>query len=274
MGLRIPCAYQSSCNDINSELNYMKKKSISTEQALRYNRQILLQGFDLQKQETLINTRALVIGAGGLGCAALQYLAAAGIGAVTIVDDDTVETTNLQRQILHYETSVGNKKVDSAARTLRQINRFLEITTIDRRLSQSALEIEVQKHDIVLDCSDNLRARNQINDVCYAHNTALVSGAAIRMEGQIFCVIPHRKTACYRCISHYFGEQHLTCVESGVMSPIVGIIGAMQALESIKIVTNYGEPTGNNLHIFDGMSSQWQVINVNPQATCPTCCQA
>ena len=167
-----------------------------------------------------------MIGVGGLGCAASQYLVAAGIGKITLVDDDIVETTNLQRQILHFENSVGDKKVESARRTLNSINYFVDVQTIDKRLGADELDALALQHDLILDCSDNLETRNLLNDACYRSGIPLVSGAAIRMEGQIFCAIPALKTACYRCVSHFFGEQNLSCVESGVMSPVVGIVGA------------------------------------------------
>lgn len=249
----------------------MSTKRLTTQQAMRYSRQILLSGFDLDKQEVLINSSALVIGVGGLGCAAAQYLVAAGIGSITLVDDDTVETTNLQRQILHYESNIGSKKVDSAHRTLNQINSHVDVHTIDHRLTQEQLEAAVLEHDIVLDCCDNLATRNSLNDVCYKQSTALVSGAAIRMEGQVFCVLPKQLSACYRCVSHFFGEQNLSCVESGVMSPVVGIIGAMQANEAIKILCDYGQASANRLQLFDALNSEWQSINVPRLQDCPCC---
>jgi molybdopterin/thiamine biosynthesis adenylyltransferase len=246
----------------------MKYKTLSTPQALRYSRQILLSGFDLDKQEILINSSILMIGAGGLGCAASQYLVAAGIGKITLVDDDIVESTNLQRQVLHFENSIGEKKVDSAKRTLSNINHFVDINTVDRRLSAEELNVLVSEHDLMLDCTDNLETRNLLNDLCYQNNKPLVSGAAIRMEGQVFCVIPERKTACYRCVSHFFGEQNLSCVESGVMSPVVG---ATQANEAIKILTEFGEPAVNKLQVFDAMNSSWENFKVNPLPDCKTC---
>ena len=249
----------------------MKNKTLTTEQALRYSRQILLAGFDLDKQEILINSSVLMLGAGGLGCAAAQYLVAAGIGKLTIVDDDIVEPTNLQRQVLHFENSIGDKKVDSARRTLSNINHFVDIQTIDKRLGADELAALVAQHDLILDCTDNLETRNLLNDLCYSNNRPLVSGAAIRMEGQVFCVIPERKTACYRCVSHFFGEQNLSCVESGVMSPVVGIVGASQANEAIKILTQYGEPAVNKLQIFDAMTSHWESFRVNALPHCKTC---
>ncbi len=247
------------------------KKELNNELAFRYSRQILLSGFDLEKQEILMNSKILVIGAGGLGCAASQYIVAAGIGQITIVDDDVVEVSNLQRQVLHFEESIGCKKVDSAKNTLTKINPHVDITTIDKRLSHKELESAVTAHDLVLDCTDNLETRNTLNDICYAMKKPLVSGAAIRMEGQIFCVIPSMKTACYRCLSHYFGEQNLSCVEAGVMSPVVGIVGASQANEAIKILTSFGQIPINKLQVFDAIASNWESFLVKPLEDCVTC---
>lgn len=249
----------------------IKNRTLTTDEALRYSRQIFLSGFDLDKQEVLINSRILMMGAGGLGCAASQYLVSAGIGALTIVDDDIVELSNLQRQVLHTQNSIGEQKVLSAQRALAGLNHLVEINTLDTRPNAEALNALVLAHDLVLDCTDNLLSRNLINDVCYQNNKPLVSGAAIRMEGQIFCVIPEQKTACYRCISQFFGEQNLSCVESGVMSPLVGIIGATQALEAIKILTKYGETAVNKLQIFDAMNAQWTSFAVTPLPGCKAC---
>lgn len=249
----------------------MTNKTLTTAQALRYSRQILLKGFDLDKQEMLINSRVLIIGMGGLGCAAAQYIVASGVGNVTLVDNDSVESTNLQRQVLHFENSIGDKKVDSAARTLRNINQFVDIQTLDQRLASGPLATLIKRHHLVLDCSDNLDTRNLLNQLCYQQGVPLVSGAAIRMEGQVFCVMPSRSTACYECISHFFGEQNLSCVESGVMSPVVGIIGATQASEAIKILAQYGSAAVNTLQLYDAMESQWERIKVNPLPHCKTC---
>jgi adenylyltransferase/sulfurtransferase len=246
-------------------------KNISTEEAMRYSRQISLQGFDLEKQEILINSKVLLIGLGGLGCAAAQFLVAAGVGELTLVDDDYVELSNIQRQVLHFEASVGKKKVASAKSTLAQINQHVQIHTIEHRLDNKALSDIIEQHDLILDCTDNLKSRNEINQLCYFHQKDLVSGAAIRMEGQIFCVSPKAKTACYACISQFFGEQNLTCVESGVMSPVVGIVGSYQALEAIKLLTGYGRASINQLQIFDAMSSQWQNIGVKQTSNCSVC---
>lgn len=247
------------------------KKSLSTEQAMRYNRHISLAGFDLDKQELLINSRVLLIGAGGLGCAVAQYLVASGIGKLTLIDDDIVELTNLHRQILHFEENIGQGKVDSACATLAQINSQVELCKLDKRQNKNELTPLVEQHDIVIDCSDNLDTRNLINQLCYTASTPLVSGAAIRMEGQVFCAIPSQKSACYACVSVFFGEQNLSCVESGVMSPLVGIIGATQAIEAIKILTNYGDLATNKLQFYDASQSTWKAFIVNKNPHCKVC---
>lgn len=246
-------------------------KEITTEQAMRYSRQIMLNGFDLEKQEALMQSRALIIGLGGLGCAASQYLVASGLGSVTLVDDDKVENTNLQRQILHGESSIGSLKVDSAYLSLSKLNSQVDIIRIAQRQNKKQLLCLMQEHDIVLDCSDNLTTRNLLNEVSYKSKIPLISGAAIRMEGQLFCVNPNDQSACYACVSQFFGEQPLSCVDSGVMSPLVGIIGSMQALEAIKMLTHFGESPTNKLMVFDAMSSCWQSFNVNPRKECYVC---
>ena len=246
-------------------------KDLTTEQAMRYSRHILLSDFDLERQEALVNCSVLVIGVGGLGCAASQYLTASGVGRLTLVDDDKVELTNLQRQVLHTEKSVGANKVDSAQLALQQINSEVNITTLCLRPSEKQLDELIAKQDVVLDCTDNLESRNRINQICYRQSIPLVSGAAIRMEGQILCIDPRQQSACYACVSHFFGEQNLSCVESGVMSPLVGIIGAMQALEAIKLVTHYGKPLCNRLHLYDAMQATWSEFKVTRQQDFQVC---
>ena len=249
----------------------MTDKQINQQQAMRYSRQILLPGFDLARQEILMQARVLQIGVGGLGCASAQYLVAAGVGSITLVDDDKVELSNLQRQVLHSEQDIGKSKCASAKSSLIELNGELNLELIETRLSTTALAKVIQQHDIVVDCSDNLETRNQINRLCFTHNKALVSGAAIRMEGQVICFQPGEAQPCYGCLSQFFGEQNLSCVESGIMSPVVGIIGAMQALEAIKMLTNYGQACIGRLLLFDAMTSNWSSFKVPKQPTCPDC---
>jgi molybdopterin/thiamine biosynthesis adenylyltransferase len=247
------------------------KQILTTEQAMRYNRQIVLPNFDLDKQEILLNAKILIVGVGGLGCAAAQYLVAAGVGEITLIDDDNVEKTNLQRQVLHGEADVGVNKCVSAKASLEQLNSDSKINVIQKRLELDDYLNLMKSLDLVLDCTDNLTSRNILNQVCYQSHTPLISGAAIRMEGQLMSIVPQQNTACYACISTYFGEQNLSCVESGVMSPVVGIIGAMQALEAIKVLCHYGQSHVNKLMMFDGMTSTWQTFTVPKNVNCSVC---
>ncbi|MDN4501644.1 molybdopterin-synthase adenylyltransferase MoeB [Alteromonadaceae bacterium BrNp21-10] len=244
---------------------------LTPQQAIRYSRQILLQGFDLECQEKLLDSRALQIGVGGLGCASAQYLVAAGVGTLTLVDDDVVDSSNLQRQILHSEADIGELKITSAVNTLKALNSQCDISAIDQRLSDEQLATQLQQHDVVIDCSDNLATRNQLNRLCYQYKKPLVSGAAIRMEGQICSFIPSQDTPCYQCLSQLFGEQQLTCVEAGIMAPVVGIVGSMQALETIKILTGFGETLSSKLMLFDAKYNQWQTFTLKKQPNCPIC---
>ena len=249
----------------------MAKQHLTTEQAMRYNRQIVLPNFDLDKQEILLNAKVLIVGVGGLGCAAAQYLVATGIGEITLIDNDKVEKSNLQRQVLHSEGDVGVNKCVSAKASLEQLNSDIKINVIQKRLEYDDYLDLIEPLDLVLDCTDNLVSRNMLNQVCYQSGTSLISGAAIRMEGQLMCIVPRENSACYACISAYFGEQNLSCVESGVMSPVVGIIGAMQALEAIKVLCNYGKSNVNKLVMFDGMTSSWQSFKTRKNASCSVC---
>jgi molybdopterin/thiamine biosynthesis adenylyltransferase len=244
---------------------------LTTEQAMRYNRQIVLPNFDLDKQEILLNAKVLIVGVGGLGCAAAQYLVAAGVGEITLIDNDNVEKSNLQRQVLHGESDVGINKCLSAKASLEQLNSDITINVIQKRIEYDDYIQLVKPLNIVLDCTDNLASRNTLNQACYKSGTALVSGAAIRMEGQLMSVVPQQNSACYACLSSDFGEQNLSCVESGVMSPVVGIIGAMQALEAIKILCSYGHSNVNKLMMFDGMTSSWQTFKVPKKINCSVC---
>lgn len=246
-------------------------KSLTTQQAMRYSRQIMLAGFDLDKQEALLNSNVLLIGLGGLGCAAAQYLVAAGIGHITLVDDDFVEHSNLQRQVLHTEQDIRVNKAVSAQQSLLALNSACEIKVIQQRLSDEQLNELARQHHTIVDCCDNLQTRNQLNQASVKTKTPLVSGAAIRMEGQVCTFIPSDVNACYACLSTLFSEQTLTCVEAGVMSPVVGIIGSMQALETIKVLTQFKQTLTNKLQIFDASNSQWQLLNIAKNPICKVC---
>ena len=244
---------------------------LCSEEELRYNRQIMLRQFDFDGQEALKKARVLVIGLGGLGCAASQYLAAAGVGHLTLVDDDKVEISNLARQILHDDQRVGMDKVHSAALSLQKLNPFLQTACINQRLNEQALLEQICQHDIVLDCSDNLPTRNGLNQLCFERKKPLVSGAAIRLEGQISVFTYKKDQACYQCLSQLFGEQNLSCAESGILSPVVGVIGAMQALETIKLITGLYKADNTTLLFFDALASSWQTFALAKNSDCKVC---
>ena len=244
---------------------------LTDQEMLRYNRQIILRNFDFDGQERLKESSILIIGAGGLGCASSQYLAAAGIGKITLVDDDTVELSNLQRQVLHCDEMIGEKKVISAKMALNRINPHCQIDTFDKRLSDDELRSLIADHDLVLDGTDNVDTRNQLNRLCFESKTPLVSGAAIRMEGQVSVYTYQDNEPCYQCLSSLFGQQALTCVEAGVMSPVVGIIGATQALEAIKVLANYGQPLISKLLMLDALSMSWREMKLAKMPNCSIC---
>lgn len=245
---------------------------LSDQEMLRYNRQIVLRQFDFAGQEALKQSSVLILGAGGLGCASSQYLATAGVGKLTLIDDDVVELSNLQRQVLHHDADIGRKKVESAAQSLRELNPYLNVSTIDGRLDDEALAELIAQHDLVLDASDNVETRNQLNRLCFVAKTPLVSGAAIRMEGQISVFLyQDAKQPCYQCLSGLFGSSALSCVEAGVMAPVVGIIGAMQALEAVKVLANFGQPMVGKALIFDAMTLSWREMKLTILANCPIC---
>lgn len=244
---------------------------LSDQELLRYDRQITLKGFDIDKQQCLKQAKALIIGVGGLGCAASVYLASAGIGYITLVDFDTISISNLSRQILYQNSSVGRYKVDVAKLQLQTINPNLSIHTIKTQLDDTNLIAEIVQHDVVLDCSDNLSTREQLNQCCFISKKPLISGAAIRMEGLLTTFTYQNKQPCYQCLSALFGTQQLTCVEAGVMTPLVGMIGTLQAIEAIKVVTQYGAPLIGRLLMIDAMSMQFNEFTFKQQPNCPTC---
>jgi adenylyltransferase/sulfurtransferase len=247
------------------------QNQLTSQQAIKFARHIMLPNFDIDKQLLLFRSSALIIGMGGLGCAVAQYLVASGIGKVTLVDDDKVEAHNLPRQILYSDNDIGELKAATAARVLSEKHPESQVVSICRRLCEPELIQQIAAHDVVLDCCDNLVSRQLMNKLCYAQNTGLISGAAIRMEGQLFCVSPKNKSACYQCFSQFFKEQDLSCHQAGVMSPVVGVIGNLQALEAIKMLTNFGHVLNNTLLIFDGAYSQWRELKVVKRADCLVC---
>ncbi|MGM3175693.1 molybdopterin-synthase adenylyltransferase MoeB [Dickeya lacustris] len=244
---------------------------LTDEEALRYNRQIVLRGFDFDGQERLKAARVLIVGLGGLGCAAAQYLAAAGVGSLTLLDFDSVSLSNLQRQILHRDARIGMAKVASARLTLQEINPHVNIETWATQLEPAALRAGIATHDVVLDCTDNVATREALNHACFSEKIPLVSGAAIRMEGQISVFTYQPDAPCYRCLSRLFGDSALSCVEAGVMAPLVGIIGSLQAMETIKLLAQYGQPLAGKLLLFDAMTLQFREMALPKHPQCDVC---
>jgi molybdopterin/thiamine biosynthesis adenylyltransferase len=242
-------------------------------QLLRYSRHILLNEVGVEGQERIMQGRALVIGVGGLGSPACIYLATAGIGHLTLVDHDTVDVTNLQRQIAHTEDRVGQAKVNSARQTLLAINSQLHITALNERADARRLDTLVADADVVLDCSDNFVTRQALNAACVRHGVPLVSGAAIRFDGQLAVYDPrHPDSPCYACVfppDAAFEETR--CATMGVFAPLVGIIGSMQAAEALKLLSGAGEPAVGRLLMLDGRNMTWTDIRLPRNPQCPVC---
>jgi adenylyltransferase/sulfurtransferase len=245
---------------------------MNDDQLLRYSRQIMLPQVDFAGQEKLLASRALVIGAGGLGSPAAMYLAAAGIGQLAIADHDVVDLSNLQRQLLHRNADIGRAKTASARDTLLSINPDILITALPVSLQDAALDEQVRLADVVLDCSDNFATRFSVNTACVNQRTPLVSGAAIRMQGQL-AVFDSRKenSPCYSCLYKEGEDAEQTCAETGVLAPLVGIIGSMQALEAIKLILSVGNSLAGRLVVFDGLQHEWRTLKLLRDPACPVC---
>lgn len=244
---------------------------LSDHEMLRYNRQIMLKSVDFDGQEKLKASRVLIVGLGGLGCAASQYLASGGVGHLTLVDFDTVSLSNLQRQILHTDETLGEPKVLSAQKRLAQLNPNIHIETIHAKLSEDEWAEQIAKHDLVLDCTDNVEIRNLLNLHCFAQKRPLVSGSAIRFEGQVSVFQYAENEPCYQCLSQLFGDNVLSCVEAGVIAPIVGVVGSLQALEAMKVLMNIGQTLSGKLLMIDGLNFSVREMKLPKQPCCTIC---
>lgn len=239
---------------------------------LRYSRQIMLQQIDLEGQQKLLDAQVLIFGLGGLGSPAAMYLAASGIGKLVLCDPDVVDLTNLQRQLLHATDRLGASKVDSARKTLLAINPGIQIEILNKLCTGKELIEEVRRADVVVDATDNLESRLDINQACVQTSTPLVSAAAIRWEGQISVFdLRHNDSPCYHCLYGERDEVGQTCSENGVMAPVVGILGSMQATEVIKLITDAGALLTGRLLFLDALSMQWQSVNIKKNAHCAVC---
>ena len=245
---------------------------MNDEQLLRYSRQIMLPKVDISGQQKLLGAKVLIIGLGGLGSPAAMYLTTAGIGEIIIADADEVELSNLQRQILHTSNDIGRHKTVSAVDSLKSLNPEPIITPITEKLSGKKLNELVAKVDVVLDCSDNFKTRFEINAACVANKKPLVSGAAIRLEGQVSVFRADLGTGpCYRCL--YTDEQELgeRCSETGILAPVVGIIGCIQATEALKLLLGLGELLNGRLLLLDASIMEWRTLKLKKDPDCPVC---
>ena len=246
---------------------------MNDEQLLRYSRHLLLEEIDVAGQERLLQSHALVIGAGGLGSAAAPYLAAAGLGHITLIDHDKVELTNLQRQIMHTENNVGKSKVNSGKQFLQSLNSSIQIETIEAKATTSLLDELLPSVNIVLDCTDNFSTRHLINASCVKHLIPLVSGSALRFDGQISVFDPRNPTSpCYACIfSPEESFEEVSCASMGIFSPLVGIIGAMQAAQALQVLIGFGEPLVGRMLLWNGRGTQIDEIRISRNPDCPVC---
>jgi adenylyltransferase/sulfurtransferase len=248
---------------------------MNDDQLLRYSRQIMLPQCDIAGQDKLISARVLIIGAGGLGSPASMYLAAAGVGHITIYDDDKVDLSNLQRQIAHHMVDIGTNKAISTQETLGRLNPEVNVKAVNARLEGDLLMAETEQADIVLDCSDNFATRFAINKACVAYKKPLASGAAIRFEGQVSVFTPgYHNSPCYNCLyQNNEGDELQNCATNGVIAPITGIVGSIQALEAIKLIINAGETLTGRLLLIDGMTMNIRTMRFKKNPHCPTCGQ-
>ncbi len=246
---------------------------MNDDQLLRYSRHILLDEIGIDGQQSWLDARALIIGAGGLGSPVALYLAASGVGQLTLCDPDVVDLTNLQRQIIHRTDAIGQPKVLSARSTLSGINPGTRVEVVQERVSGARLEALVHAADIVLDCCDNFATRHAVNRACVKHGRPLVSGAGIRFDGQVAVFDPRdADSPCYHCLFPESGDlEEMRCAVMGVFAPLVGIIGAVQAAEALKVLAGIGEPLTGRLLMLDAMAMQWRSVRITRDPACSVC---
>ena len=245
---------------------------LSDDELLRYSRQILLKQVDIEGQLRLKNSRVLIVGLGGLGSPVALYLAAAGVGELHLADFDRVDPTNLQRQIIHDTAAVGQHKVDSAMTRLAAINPGITLVGHRAGLDADSLGEAVANVDLVLDCTDNFAVREAVNAACVVARKPLVSGAAIRLEGQLSVFDPRNDASpCYHCLYGHGSEAELTCSEAGVLGPVVGLVGSLQALEALKVLVGFGEPLVGRLLLVDALTGRFRELKVKRDPGCAVC---
>ena len=246
---------------------------MNDQELLRYSRHILLDDIGIEGQEKILSSHVVVIGAGGLGSAAAPYLAAAGVGKITFIDHDVVDLTNLQRQIMHKQNSIGMPKVSSAKNMLQELNPDLNVVAIEQKVTAELLDELLADTTVVLDCTDNFTSRHLINAACVKHKTPLVSGAAIRFDGQLTVIDPRQKgTPCYACLfpkDQKFDE--VQCSTMGVFSPLVGIIGAMQAAQALQVLVGFGQPLVGRMLLWNALNTEINEIRITRNPECIVC---
>ncbi len=242
-------------------------------QLLRYSRHILLPQIEYDGQEKLIQSHALIVGAGGLGSPVAMYLAASGVGTLTICDFDAVDLTNLQRQVIHTTQSVGINKAVSAQQAIFELNPEVTVQAVQTKSTEAEMATLVAQADVVVDCSDNFATRYALNRLCFQHKTPLVSGAAIRFEGQISVFdFRNETTPCYHCLYPDVGsDQEMRCADNGVFAPLVGMIGTAQAAEVLKLILNVGETLQGRLLLLDALTAEWRTIKLARDPKCTVC---
>ena len=246
---------------------------MNDEQLLRYSRHLLLEDIDVEGQEKLLQAHALIIGAGGLGSAAAPYLAAAGVGRITLIDHDVVELTNLQRQIMHTEKMIGKSKVNSGQHFLGQLNSSIQVDVVQEKVTRALLDQLLPTVDVVLDCTDNFKTRQLINLECVRHQMPLVSGSALRFDGQVSVFDPRTEVSpCYACIFSPEEEfEEVSCSSMGIFSPLVGIIGAIQAAQALQIIIGFGESLVGRMLLWNARTTQIDQIKITRNPDCPVC---
>lgn len=248
---------------------------MNDQQLLRYARHILLDEFGIEGQQALLDARVLVVGAGGLGSPAACYLAASGVGHLVLADHDHVELSNLQRQILHTTERVGWSKARSGQHMLAELNPDIQIDALELRLEGDVLDQQVAQADLVLDCCDNFETRHAVNKACVKHAKPLVSGAAIRFSGQVSVFdLRHHQSPCYHCLFPQSDNlPELRCATTGVLAPLVGMVGSVQAAEAIKVLTGMGQSLQGRLLCVEALSMQWQTVQFRRDPACPVCAE-
>jgi len=245
---------------------------LSDDELLRYSRQILMPNFDIAGQQALKSARVLIVGSGGLGCPVALYLGAAGVGHLTLVDDDHIEVANLQRQIAFETAQLGESKAERLADRIRGINPLITVDVIRQRLDGEDFDAPVTQASLVLDCCDNFNTRFALNRACVKAGVPLVSGAAIRGEGQISVYDSRQpQSPCYHCLYPEQGNEDLTCSEAGVIAPLVGMVGAAQAMEAIKVISGVGKTLVGRLLIVDAWRMEWREMKLAKDPACPVC---